>query len=168
MTKSGDETKGQHRNLPPFISLPHQGRLAGIDYGTVRIGVAISDPSQKLSSPFEVYQRRTLKLDEKYFRELAKSERLAGWVVGLPVHMSGDASEKSNEAVAFGKWLGEVTGVPVTWFDERFTTALAREALNQSNLSAKKRKARLDKMAAQILLAAFLESDRTRAETDSL
>ncbi len=142
------------------ILLPVSGRLAGVDYGTVRIGVAISDPSQSIASPFEVYTRRNEKLDAKYFCDLVAAERIVGFVVGLPVHLSGDASEKSREAVVFGKWLQDSTGVPATWFDERYTTALAREVLNLSNLSGKKRKAQLDKLAAQILLSAYLEKPR--------
>lgn len=138
--------------IPPF------GRVAGIDFGTVRIGVAISDPSQTFSTPLTTYNRRSAPLDGQFFKDLAAEEELVGFVVGLPVHMSGDASAKSREAVEFGRWLEEQTGVPVNWIDERFTTAMARDVLNQSNLSGKKRKARLDKIAAQILLAAFLES----------
>lgn len=141
--------------MPEIVS---KGRLAGIDYGTVRIGVAISDPNQTIASPLEVYTRRNLDLDAKYFKELARIEELVGFVVGLPVHMSGDESQKSKEAVAFGVWLFECTSVPVTWIDERYSTAMARELLNQSNLSGKKRKAQLDKLAAQILLTAYLES----------
>lgn len=144
-------------NDHPNATLPTKGRLGGIDFGTVRIGIAISDPGQSIASPLTTYQRRTPELDAKYFDKIAKEERLAGWVVGLPVHMSGDASEKSREAIAFGTWLEEQTGVTVAWIDERFTTAMAREILSQSNLSGKKRKAQLDKLAAQILLTAFLE-----------
>ncbi len=140
--------------------IPHAGRLAGVDFGTVRVGVAISDPRQTIASPLEVYTRRSEKLDAKFFVELVAAEQIVGFVVGLPVHMSGEASEKSREAVVFGNWLAIATGVPVTWFDERYTTAMAREILNQSKLSGKKRKAQLDKLAAQVLLSAFLESSR--------
>lgn len=142
----------------PADPLPPDGRLAGIDFGTVRVGVAISDPSQTIASPLETYQRRTTDLDASYFQNLVAREQIVGFVVGLPVHMSGDASQKSKEAVAFGKWLAESTGLPVDWIDERYTTAMAREMLSQSNLSGKKRKAQLDKLAAQILLATYLES----------
>lgn len=161
---------------PPFIDphdgghvvLPKQGRLLGVDFGTVRIGIAISDPGQTLASPLEIYQRRNDRLDTQYFCHLAKLENAVGWVVGLPVHMSGEASEKSRQAVAFGNWLANKTGVPVTWFDERFSTAMAREILNQSNLSPKKKKAQLDKLAAQVLLSAYLESDRRGRSNVSL
>ncbi|MGY8747815.1 MAG: Holliday junction resolvase RuvX [Pirellulales bacterium] len=139
-------------------SFPSNGRLLGIDYGTVRVGVAISDPSQTIASPLETYTRRNNKLDADYFVDLTRHEKIVGLVVGLPVHMSGDESEKSREAVKFGQWLNESTDRPVIWVDERYTTSMAREMLSQSPLSGKKRKAQLDKLAAQILLATFLES----------
>jgi putative Holliday junction resolvase len=146
----------------PSAELPPYGRLAGIDFGTVRIGVAICDPSQTIASPLETYNRRTIALDAKYFVDLATREQIVGFVVGLPVHMSGDASQKSKQAEEFGSWLLEQTGIPVAWIDERYTTAMAREVLSQSNLSGKKRKAQLDKLAAQIILAAYLESGPTK------
>ena len=149
-------------NLPdPPPKVPSKGRLGGVDYGTVRIGVAISDPSQMLASPLEVYQARGKTLDAKYFQQLVKTEKLVGWVVGLPIHLSGQPSDKSREATSFGNWLAIETGLPVVWVDERFSTARAREILNESNLSGKKRKAQLDKIAAQVLLTTFLESDRS-------
>jgi putative Holliday junction resolvase len=148
--------------------IPTSGRIGGIDFGTVRIGVAISDPSQSIASPLEVYQVRSSKLDAQHFQQIAKQERLVGWVVGLPLHMSGDESEKSRETRAFGTALAKSTSLPVAWIDERFSTAMAREMLNQSNLSGKKRKAQLDKLAAQILLTTYLESDRNDAEPADL
>ena len=138
--------------------LPPTGRLVGIDYGTVRVGIAISDLSQTIASPLEVYRRRNEKLDREYFSKLVLAEAPVGFVVGLPLHLSGDESPKSKESKSFGQWLREVTKLPVVWFDERFTTAMAREVLNQSHLSGAKRKAALDKLAAQILLSAFLEA----------
>ena len=94
-------------------SLPRTGRLAGIDYGTVRIGIAITDPAQSLASPLEILTRRDKFQDERYFLRLAEQERLAGFVVGLPVHTSGEESQKSFEAREFAKWLAEATKLPV-------------------------------------------------------
>lgn len=141
------------------LEIPDSGRLAGIDFGTVRIGVAISDPGQRLASPYEIYNRRSDSKDAAYFVQLGKDEQLVGFVVGLPVHMSGDESQKSKEAREFGIWLQQTTGLPVDWVDERYSTAMAKEILSQSNMSPKKRKAQLDKLAAQILLTTYLESN---------
>lgn len=149
-------------------SLPTSGRLAGIDFGTVRIGIAISDAGQSLASPLETYVRRNEKLDAQYFVKLVATEKITGFVIGLPVHMSGDESEKSAEAREFGSWLVEQTEVPVDWIDERYTTAFARDVLSKSGLSGKKRKAMLDKIAAQAILSTYLESDRAGDSPGSL
>jgi putative Holliday junction resolvase len=141
------------------VRLPQQGRLAGIDYGTVRIGVAITDPQQRLASPFESYVRRSREADASFFRRLAEQEQVVGFVVGLPVHTSGQESQKSKEARQFGQWLHEVTGRPVVFFDERYSTVRADELLAGA-LKGKGRKRRRDMVAAQVLLSEFLESDR--------
>jgi putative Holliday junction resolvase len=137
---------------------PAAGRIAGIDYGTVRIGVAITDPSQTLASPLENYTRRTEALDAAWFTSLAKEERIAGFVVGLPVHVSGQESAKSLEARRFGEWLGRTTSLPVCYFDERYSSAQAEQLLGEAGLTKKRRRARLDKLAAQLFLTAFLEA----------
>jgi len=137
---------------------PARGRVGGVDYGTVRIGVAIGDLEVGMASPLENYTRRSERLDAEYFATLAREERLVRWVVGLPVHLDGGESQKSQEARRFGKWLTDKTGVPVEFFDERYTSAQAEEILQAANLTKKRRKARLDALAAQIMLTAYLES----------
>lgn len=132
--------------------------MAGIDYGTVRIGVAIADLSVGIASPLETYQVQNREVDARYFRRLVENEQVVKFVVGLPVHLSGEESQKSHEAREFGKWLTATTGCPVDFFDERFTSAQAEELLLAANLTKKRRKARLDALAAQILLTAYLES----------
>ena len=136
------------------------GRIAGVDFGTVRIGIAITDPQQKIASPFDLYYCQGKDQDAQYFRGLVASEQIALWVVGLPTHMSGSESQKSREARAFGAWLQATTEIPTTFFDERFTSQFADELLKESALSGKQRKQRRDKIAAQIILTSFLESDR--------
>lgn len=137
---------------------PQRGRVAGIDYGTVRIGVAIGDLEVSMASPFETYNRRDKESDARYFKSLAEEERLVRWVVGLPVHLSGEESQKSFEARQFGKLLHEWTGLPVHYYDERFTSAYADSILQTANLTRDQRKARIDQLAAQIMLTAYLES----------
>ena len=134
------------------------GRIAAVDYGTVRIGVALSNASRTLASPFEIYARRNPELDDDYFRKLVKNESITLFVVGLPVHTSGRESQKSIEAQTFGRRLSETTGVPVEYFDERFTSAFAEQMLQEAGFTKKRRKERIDKLAAQILLTAYLES----------
>jgi putative holliday junction resolvase len=136
----------------------HPKRIAGIDFGTVRIGIALADTEVRIASPYENYNRHTPALDAEYFKQLATEERVDRFVVGLPVHLSGDESQKSQEAREFGQWLSETTGVPVEFFDERFTTSEADELLGAAKLTKKQRQARRDQLAAQIMLTAYLES----------
>jgi putative Holliday junction resolvase len=140
------------------------GRVVGIDFGTVRIGIAVSDPGRVLASPLENYTRQGEQQDRKRFVRLAAEEDAKLFVVGLPVHLDGGESEKSTEARQFGKWLGEVTGVAVEFFDERFTTSQAKQFLAGANLTSKRRKQRLDMVAAQIILSSYLEADSHRGD----
>ncbi len=137
---------------------PTSGRLAGVDYGTVRVGVALTDPGRTLASPCDTYAVRGPAADAAYFRQLASQERLVGFVVGLPVHTHGGESQKSMEARRFGAWLVEVTGLPVEFYDERYTSVEAEQLLEAAGLTKKKRKARLDRLAAQIMLNSYLQS----------
>jgi putative Holliday junction resolvase len=148
---------------PPF--LPGEGRIAGIDFGTVRIGLAVCDPSQRWVTPVATYPRRGEKKDAEFFTKLANDEQIVGWVVGLPLHLSGKESQKSTEVRLFASWLTGVTHLPVTLFDERFTTAEARRLLNETDMSPQKKKKRLDGFAAHLILTHFLE--RRGLEGDS-
>ncbi|MCA9237676.1 MAG: Holliday junction resolvase RuvX [Planctomycetales bacterium] len=133
-------------------------RIAGVDYGTVRIGIAVADLDVGIAGPLETYARRSERLDGEYFKTLAREERLVRWVVGLPVHTNGAESQKSREARAFGAWLTELTGVAVEYFDERYSSSEAEAALQAAGLTKKRRKARIDQLAAQIMLTAYLEA----------
>lgn len=145
-------------DLSQSPKLPNEGCLAGIDFGTVRVGVAICDATQSIASPLETYNRRTESKDAEYFKRLVADYRVVGFVLGLPLHMSGDESQKSQEARAFGAWLVGLTDLPIGWVDERYSTRFANDLLKDSNLSPKKRKAKLDKVAAHAILSAYLES----------
>ena len=139
--------------------MPEAGALAGIDFGTVRVGIAITDPGRILASPLETFQRLPQReLEARYFQKLVQDYQLVGFVVGLPVHSSGEESQKSSEARAFGAWLGEATQLPICFFDERYTTQHAHRLLGESGRSRKKRKESLDKIAAQILLQSYLDA----------
>jgi putative Holliday junction resolvase len=140
------------------VTNPQTGRIAGIDYGTVRIGIALADLEVGIAGPYENYTRRGEAKDAEYFQQLAREERLTRFVVGLPVHLDGQESKKSREARQFGAWLEKLTSVTVDFFDERFTSSEAKAILGEANLTKKKRKARLDQLAAQIMLTAYLES----------
>jgi putative Holliday junction resolvase len=133
-------------------------RLLGIDFGTKRIGLAVSDPDRKIASPLATYERGDRNADALYFQQIVEKEGIGQLVVGLPIHLSGDESVKSTEARAFGTWLHELTGLPLVFADERFSTVEAEAALWEAGLTHKRRKSRRDRLAAQILLQAYIEA----------
>ena len=139
-------------------AFPNRGRLLGIDFGTVRVGLAVSDPDRLIASPFETYVRKDAKTDAAYFVRVVSSEKIVGLVVGLPLHTGGEEGIKAKEARDYGAWLAEATGLPVVFWDERCTTAAAEDALWDAGLSHKKRKDRRDRVAAQLILQGYLDN----------
>jgi putative Holliday junction resolvase len=133
-------------------------KLLGVDYGSVRVGLAVTDPERKFAFPLATYHRRSRDEDAAFFRELVAREEVGGLVVGLPLHTDGREGQKAAEARAFGRWLSETSGLPAVFFDERFTTAQAESALWSAGLTHAKRKERRDRVAAQILLQAYLDA----------
>jgi putative Holliday junction resolvase len=133
-------------------------RILGVDYGTVRIGLAVCDPDRKIAFPLETYSRRGKNADAAHFRALLEEHQIGQIVVGLPIHLSGREGQKAGEARAFAKWLAEATGLPIAFADERFTTVEAESALWEAGLTHKQRKARRDKIAAQMFLQAYLDA----------
>lgn len=133
-------------------------RLLGVDYGSVRVGLAVSDADRRIASPLATYARRDRDRDARFFQDLVAQEEVGELVIGLPVHLSGREGQNAAEARAFGRWLGEVTGLPVVFWDERFTSVEAENFLLAAGLTNKRRKERRDRVAAQILLQAYLEA----------
>lgn len=133
------------------------GRILGIDFGTKRIGSAVSDPRGQIATPLEVYQRRDAAQDARYFRRLIDENEVDRIVVGLPVHLGGGEGSSAALARTFGAWLGELTGRPVVYYDERFTTSDAEESLIAAGLKRSQRKGLRDMLAARILLQNYLD-----------
>lgn len=143
---------------PPF---PLTGRLLGFDFGSKRLGVAVSTNDQTIASPVENYTRQNPDQDARFVRRLMDEYRPVGLIVGLPVHLSGDEGGKAHEARQFGNWLHTLTGLPVRYSDERYTSMIAEQFLMEAGFTKKQRKARMDMLAAQQILQAYLESMRT-------
>lgn len=134
------------------------GRLLGVDTGKVRIGLAVSNPERTMAFPLTTYQRQSAARDAGYFRKIVEEEMIGEIVIGLPVHLSGREGKKASEARAFGEWLTEVTGRPVIFFDERYTTVEAESHLWDAGLTHQQRKTRRDRVAAQILLQSYIDA----------
>ncbi|MCA8993774.1 MAG: Holliday junction resolvase RuvX [Planctomycetaceae bacterium] len=152
--------------IAPDPEFPDKGRLIGIDYGTKRVGIAVSTGDRTISSPVEVYQRRNAALDAKYFRELRQEYRPVGLVVGLPIHVGGGEGSTARHAREYGAWLSDTMKVPVTFWDERYTSVVADEYMLAVDMSRKKRKARVDMLAAHVMLQSYLEYQIALAKKD--
>lgn len=140
--------------------LPKPGALLGIDYGTKRIGIAISNAEQTLAVPVETWISRTPELDAKHFRQLVSDYRVKGFVIGLPLmNQSGDEGKQAGVVRKFGEWLRREIGLPMAYWDERYSSAEAEALLWSMGESPNRNKARLDGLAAQIILQSYL--DRT-------
>lgn len=133
-------------------------RLLGVDYGKVRVGLAVSDPERRIASPLTTCERKDNDRDARYFQDLVRDEEIALLVVGLPMHTDGREGMLAEEARKYGEWLHEITGLPVTFWDERFTSHEAEEHLRTAGLTRAKRKERRDRLAAQIILQGFIDA----------
>jgi putative holliday junction resolvase len=133
-------------------------RILGLDFGTRRVGAALSDPGRTMAFPLEVYELRGPLPDARHYRELALENEVERIVVGLPLHTSGREGELAVRARAFGTWLVSVTALPVVYHDERYTTIEAERHLSDARVTSKKRKALRDKLAAQIMLQGYLDA----------
>jgi putative Holliday junction resolvase len=139
-------------------------RILAVDPGSVRLGLAISDTERRLATPLTTYTRRDPVQDAAYFKKIVETEEVGQIVVGLPIHEDGSEGGQAKAARAFGAWLQEATGVPIVFYDERFTSFEADAALADIGLTKKKRKARRDRVAAQILLQTYLDARCPKAE----
>ncbi|MFQ5523614.1 MAG: Holliday junction resolvase RuvX [Acidimicrobiia bacterium] len=136
-------------------------RFLGIDYGTKRVGLAISDGLGMTARPLEVVPRA--KAAERV-TELCQEYGVGMLVVGLPTGLSGDEGEAATAARALGEELSSASGVPVTYIDERFTSKLAESVLLESGMRRRGRRETVDKVAAAIILQSFLDSRSGNSE----
>ncbi len=130
-------------------------RVLAVDYGEKRVGLALSDPLGLISQPLKVVPRSRALEEISRLVEERKVERI---VVGLPLNMDGTEGEMARRARAFGESLRSI-GVEVVFFDERLTSFEAEEVMRSAGLSWKKRKKKVDALAAALILKSYLERE---------
>jgi putative holliday junction resolvase len=140
------------------------GRVVGVDLGTKRVGVAVSDPAGVLASPYEVLERTgDLDRDRRRLKEIVDEVEAVLVVVGLPLSMDGSIGRAATAALAEADKLAEVLApVPVETFDERLTTVSADRSMMQRKMNAQARRKVVDKVAAAVMLQAWLDSREAR------
>ncbi len=130
----------------------------GIDYGTKRIGVAISDPSRTMAHPLDTVQVKGDGSHMGLIGRIVQDYEVGKVVVGLPVNMDGSMGESARKVTAWAETLERSVGVPVELWDERLTTSEAHDFLIRLEVKGKKRRHIIDKIAASIILQDYLEA----------
>lgn len=133
-------------------------RVMGVDLGTKRIGIAISDESATLAQGREAIERTSDKEALARIKEIAGEYGVSKIVLGYPVNMDGTVGPRAEDSEKFAELIKEVLDVEVELWDERWSTKEAEDVMITADLSRKKRKKVIDKMAAQIILQGYLDS----------
>lgn len=131
-------------------------RILALDIGSVRIGIAITDELCIIASPYESYTRKNLKTDLAYIAKLIKEKDVGLVVCGLPVSIDGSENSQTEYTKGFTEKLKDIIDVPLEYFDERYSTITANEALIEFNVRRDKRKSKIDKIAASVILQNYL------------
>ncbi len=156
---------------PPSTAdeLPLSGRLVGFDLGEVRVGVAVTDPSQIIASPAETIDvpRGAVGPLVDALVEACRRHEASGVVVGHPRRLDGREGEAARRAREVAGTLAARTELPVALWDERFTTVEAERVLLGADLSRAQRRETVDGVAASVLLQAVVEFQRRRRDTPS-
>jgi putative Holliday junction resolvase len=134
-------------------------RALGLDLGSKRIGVAVSDRSGTIATPLTVLARSRRRADDhRRIAELVVEEEAERVVVGLPLSLSGEVGPAARAAIAEADEIATVVGVPVETYDERLTTVTADRALMEARMRADARRRLVDKVAAAVMLQSWLDS----------
>lgn len=139
-----------------------QQRIMALDVGDKRIGIAVSDETNIISTAVDVIERKTLKQDIERIKDFTKEYKIGKIVVGLPLTMKGGESIQTEKVNKFIDRLREMINIPVISFDERLSTVQGERLLIKADISRRKRKKLIDKVAAQIILQTYLDFARGR------
>jgi putative Holliday junction resolvase len=153
----------QHLKVPPAAPQTQGGRVLGVDVGTVRVGVALSDATCTLASPLETLRRAKDQSDLDRLAALVVEHEVTEVVVGEPVHLSGASGASAEDAGNYAQELADrIPDVPVILIDERLSTVTAANHLREGGIDSRKQRAVIDQAAAVVILQQFLDSRRPR------
>jgi len=133
-------------------------RAMGLVVGTKTIGIALSDELRITAQALVTLARAGMKRDLAELTRLAEEHEVNQWVVGLPLNMNGSEGERAKDSRKLGDALKDVTQLPVDYWDERLSTVEAERVLLEADVSRKKRKLVIDKLAAAVILQGWLDS----------
>jgi putative Holliday junction resolvase len=131
--------------------------IAGLDLGTKTIGVSMSDLGRRFSTPRPVIRREKFTIDAEMLLAFSEKEKVAGFVIGLPMNMDGSAGPRVQATRAFVRNMEQKTALPFVYWDERLSTVAAERALLEMDVSRAKRAERIDSAAASFILQGALD-----------
>jgi putative Holliday junction resolvase len=142
-------------NLPPLLA--REARLLGLDVGTKTIGMALSDVTRSVATPFDTIRRSKFTADAKTIREVVEKNQVGALVIGLPRNLDGSEGPPAQSTRAFARNLAAHVEVPMVFWDERLSTAAVERHLIEADVSRKRRAELVDRMAAAYILQGALE-----------
>ncbi|MDI6853955.1 MAG: Holliday junction resolvase RuvX [Deltaproteobacteria bacterium] len=137
-----------------------EGRILALDIGRKRIGLAVSDPLGLTAQGLGVLERKGREADLAYLLEVAREYEVQEILVGLPRHMDGRLGAQAEEILDLARALGEALGAPVATWDERLSTKEAERVLIAADMSRRRRRQVVDKLAAVLILQAYLDASK--------
>jgi putative Holliday junction resolvase len=149
-------------DLPPLLA--PEARLLGLDLGTKTVGMALSDVSRSIATPYDTLRRTKFTEDAKTIRQVIESTQVGALVIGLPLNLDGSEGPRVQSTRAFVRNLGPLIGVPMLFWDERLSTAAVERHLIEVDASRKARAKVIDRMAAAYILQGALDRLKRLAE----
>lgn len=138
--------------------LPGSGCIVGLDHGTKIIGVAASDVGRSIASPVSQIERRSFKAVSRQLSDIIAARDGQGLVIGLPINMNGSEGPRCESARAFADNLDQAFALPILLWDERMSTQAVTRRMIEADLSRRKRRTMVDKMAAAYILQGVLDA----------
>ena len=142
-------------DLPPHLD--RDARLLGLDVGTKTIGMALSDVTRSVATPFDTIRRTKFTADAKTIREVVEKNQVGALVIGFPLNLDGSEGPRAQSTRAFARNLAAHVEVPMVFWDERLSTAAVERHLIEADVSRKRRAELVDRMAAAYILQGALE-----------
>ncbi len=141
-----------------FISHIGEKRLLGLDVGTKTLGVAVCDARQKIASPLHTIKRTKFTNDLEQLIAIIEEQEAGGLVIGLPLNTDGTEGAKCQSVRQFARNVLKTYEIPITFWDERFSTVAVTDTLLEADVSRKRRSELVDKMAAAYILQGAIDS----------
>jgi len=143
--------------------LQPEARLLGLDVGTKTIGLALSDVTRSIATPYETLRRTKFTADAQLLAAIVTKEGVGGLVIGLPINLDGSEGPRAQSTRAFARNLAGHVSLPMAFWDERLSTAAVERHLIEADASRKRRAEVIDRMAAAYILQGALDRLRNLA-----